>query len=206
MATKEQLKQERSQSWREELRNVMKNKQRVAIPRVKMGELDPKYRITCNEEVNVGLSSEQAVMESKRCLDCPDPTCIQGCPVNVNIPKFVKNIERGEFILAAQAIKETSSLPAVCGRVCPQEKQCEAKCIHHKMNSEPVAIGYLERFAADFERESGSMEVPEMQTPNGIKVAVVGSGPAGLAFANDMAKLGYDVTVFEALHEIGGGA
>ena len=204
MATKEQLKEERSQAWREELRKTRKNKERTEIARVKMNELDPKYRITNNEEVNCGLNADQAMNEAARCLDCPDPTCMQGCPVGINIPKFIKNIERGEFVLAAHAIKETSSLPAVCGRVCPQEKQCEAKCIHLKMGKDPVAIGYLERFAADYERENNLMEVPHVAEPNGIKIAVVGSGPAGLAFANDMAKYGYDVTVFEALHEIGG--
>ena len=204
MATKEQLKEERAQEWRDELRKSKKNKERTETPRVKMNELDPKYRITCNEEVSCGLTEEQARIEATRCLDCPDPTCMQGCPVGINIPKFVKNIERGEFGLAARAIKETSSLPAVCGRVCPQEKQCESKCIHLKMGKEAVAIGYLERFAADYEREHGLMEVPELAPANGVKIAVVGSGPAGLAFANDMAKFGYDVTVFEALHEIGG--
>ena len=204
MATKEQLKEERAQQWRDDLRKSKKNKERADIPRAKMNELDPKYRITCNEEVNQGLTKEQAMCEAQRCLDCPDPSCMRGCPVGINIPKFIKNIEREEFGLAAQAIKETSSLPAVCGRVCPQEKQCEAQCIHLKMNKEAVAIGYLERFAADYERENGLMKVPEMTPANGIKVAVVGSGPAGLAFASDMAKMGYDVTVFEALHEIGG--
>ena len=204
MATKEQLNEERAQAWREELRKSIKSKDRAATPRVHMNELDPQYRITCNEEVAQGLTLEQAMKEATRCLDCADPSCTQGCPVGVNIPKFIKNIERGEIALAAQAIKETSSLPAVCGRVCPQEKQCEAKCIHLKMGKEAVAIGYLERFAADYEREHGLAKVPECAPANGIKVAVVGSGPAGLAFANDMAKLGYDVTVFEALHEIGG--
>ena len=153
MATIEQLKAERAQGWREELRKSKNNKERVAQPRVKMNELDPAYRITNNEEVNSGLTKEQAVSEASRCLDCPNPTCMQGCPVSINIPKFIKNIERGEFALAAQALKETSSLPAVCGRVCPQEKQCEAKCIHLKMGKDAVAIGYLERFAADYERE-----------------------------------------------------
>ncbi|HRZ97787.1 MAG TPA: NADPH-dependent glutamate synthase, partial [Paludibacter sp.] len=127
-----------------------------------------------------------------------------GCPVGIYIPKFVKQIEKGEFAGAAKTLKETSALPAVCGRVCPQEKQCEELCIHVKMNKESVAIGHLERFAADYERESGSISVPELSAANGIKIATVGSGPAGLAFAGDMAKLGYDVTVFEALHEIGG--
>ena len=149
-------------------------------------------------------TKEQAMQEAQRCLDCPTPTCMQGCPVSINIPTFIKNIERGEFLEAAKVLKETSALPAVCGRVCPQEKQCESKCIHLKMGKPAVAIGYLERFAADYERESGNISIPEVAEKNGIKIAVVGSGPAGLSFAGDMAKRGYDVTVFEALHEIGG--
>ncbi|WP_333616067.1 NADPH-dependent glutamate synthase, partial [Bacteroides pyogenes] len=133
-----------------------------------------------------------------------NPGCMEGCPVGVDIPRFIKNIERGEFLEAAKTLKETSALPAVCGRVCPQEKQCESKCIHLKMNEQPVAIGYLERFAADYERESGEISVPAIAEKNGIKIAVIGSGPAGLSFAGDMVKYGYDVTVFEALHEVGG--
>ncbi len=197
--------EDRNAPWREELRKAMKPKERTAIPRVKMKELDPEYRShTRLEEVNQGLSSEQAVVEAKRCLDCANPSCMTGCPVGINIPSFIKNIERGEFLEAARVLKETSALPAVCGRVCPQEKQCESKCIHLKMGHEAVAIGYLERFAADYERESGHISVPDVADENGIKVAVVGSGPAGLSFAGDMAKNGYEVTVFEALHEIGG--
>ena len=195
----------RDAEWREALRKQMKPKERTAIPRVKMNELDPEYRShSRKEEVNLGLNEEQALTEAKRCLDCANPSCMQGCPVGINIPGFVKNIERGEFLEAARVLKQTSALPAVCGRVCPQEKQCESKCIHLKMGHEAVAIGYLERFAADYERESGQISVPEIAAKNGIKVAVVGSGPAGLSFAGDMAKKGYDVTVFEALHEIGG--
>ena len=194
----------RSAQWREELRQSMTAKERMKIQRVKMPELKPEYRITCNEEVNMGITAEMAVQEAKRCLDCSNPQCVTGCPVGIDIPRFIKNIERGDFAGAAATLKETSALPAVCGRVCPQEKQCESKCIHHKMKSEPVAIGYLERFAADFERNSGNASLPEIAAPNGIKVAVVGSGPAALSFAGDMAKLGYDVTVYEALHEIGG--
>jgi glutamate synthase (NADPH/NADH) small chain len=197
--------EERAQAWREELRKAMKAKERTDIPRVHMPELDPEYRShTRVEEVNLGLTPELAMMEAKRCLDCANPTCMQGCPVGIDIPKFIKNIERGEFLEAAKALKETSALPAVCGRVCPQEKQCEAQCVHLKMKKESVAIGHLERFAADYERESGNISVPEVAEPNDIKIAVVGSGPAGLAFAGDMAKLGYEVVVFEALHEIGG--
>lgn len=196
---------DRTAPWREELRKAMKPKERTAIPRVKMNELDPEYRShTRQEEVNQGLTAEQARTEASRCLDCANPTCMTGCPVGINIPSFIKNIERGEFLEAAKVLKETSALPAVCGRVCPQEKQCESKCIHLKMGHEAVAIGYLERFAADYERESGQISLPEVAQPNGIKVAVIGSGPAGLSFAGDMAKLGYEVTVFEALHEIGG--
>ena len=197
--------EDRNAPWREALRKAMKPKERTAIPRVKMRELDPEYRShTRLEEVNQGLTPEQAVTEAHRCLDCTNPTCMTGCPVGINIPSFIKNIERGEFLEAARVLKETSALPAVCGRVCPQEKQCESKCIHLKMGHEAVAIGYLERFAADYERESGHISVPVIAERNGIKVAVVGSGPAGLSFAGDMAKYGYDVTVFEALHEIGG--
>ena len=194
----------RDAQWRDELRKKMPAKERTAIPRVKMPELDPQYRVTCNDEVNQGLNAQQAVIEASRCMDCPDPQCVTGCPVNLNIPGFIKNIERGDFHAAAVVLKETSALPAVCGRVCPQEKQCESRCLYHKMKKEPVAIGYLERFAADTERLSGNTALPQMEAPNGIKVAVVGSGPAGLSFAGDMAKRGFDVTVFEALHEIGG--
>ena len=195
----------RDAEWRASLRKAMKPKERMAIPRVKMNELDAEYRShSRKEEVNLGLNEEQAVTEAKRCLDCPNPTCMNGCPVGINIPKFIKNIERGEFLEAAKTLKATSALPAVCGRVCPQEKQCESQCTHLKTGHEAVDIGYLERFAADYERESGQISVPEVAEKNNIKVAVIGSGPAGLSFAGDMAKQGYDVTVFEALHEIGG--
>ena len=196
---------DRNAEWRQELRKSMKAKERAAIERVIMPELDPVYRATTRiEEVNTGLTSEQALVEAKRCLDCANPECVQGCPVSINIPSFVKNIERGEFLAAAKVLKSTSTLPAVCGRVCPQEKQCESRCMHLKMGKQAVAIGYLERFAADYERESGNISVPEIASSNGKKVAVVGSGPAGLTFAGEMAKFGYDVTVYEALHEIGG--
>ncbi len=194
----------RDAQWRQQLRDEMSAKERTALPRVKMPELDPQYRITCNEEVNQGLSEEQAVTEASRCLDCPDPQCITGCPVGINIPGFIKNIQRRNFNEAALVLKETSALPAVCGRVCPQERQCESKCIYLKMKKPAVAIGYLERFAADAQRLSGSDAIPQCQPANGRSIAVIGSGPAGLSFAGDMIKLGYDVTVYEALHQIGG--
>ncbi|MBR3858458.1 MAG: bifunctional dihydroorotate dehydrogenase B NAD binding subunit/NADPH-dependent glutamate synthase [Bacteroidaceae bacterium] len=196
---------DRNSEWREALRKSMKAKERTQIERCEMPELEPSYRRhKLREEVNQGLTMEQALTEAKRCLDCANPTCMEGCPVGINIPSFVKNIERGEILEAARVLKLTSALPAVCGRVCPQEKQCESRCMHLKMGHKPVAIGYLERFAADYERESGKAAQPAVAPAGGIKVAVVGSGPAGLSFAGDMAKQGFDVTVFEALHEIGG--
>lgn len=196
---------ERNAHWREELRKAKSTKERKQIARVQMPELDAAYRATTRtEEVNKGLTKEMALTEAQRCLDCAKPRCVEGCPVNINIPSFIKNIERGEFMAAAKVLKQTSALPAVCGRVCPQEKQCESKCIHLKMNEPAVAIGYLERFAADYERESGAVALPDMAPANGIKVAVVGSGPSGLSFAGEMAKHGFEIHVFEALHEIGG--
>ena len=209
------------------IHHPLSNKERVAIPRVQMNELAPEVRIhSLREEVNQGLTFEQAVTEAHRCLNCKNPTCVEGCPVNIHIPAFIKQLEQGDVMGAAAIIKESSTLPAVCGRVCPQEKQCEAHCIHLKMGKPAVAIGYLERFVADYVREDeGSRIKDERQnsvnsetsetnviSPSSCvlhpvsnkKIAVVGSGPAGLAFAGDMAKFGYRVTVFEALHEIGG--
>ncbi|MBR1809692.1 MAG: bifunctional dihydroorotate dehydrogenase B NAD binding subunit/NADPH-dependent glutamate synthase [Paludibacteraceae bacterium] len=209
-ATEADLCSDRDAEWRKQLRLSLKPKERVAIERVRMPELDPAYRATTlYEEVNQGLTPEMAFRESKRCLDCANPGCVQGCPVGIDIPGFIKQIEAGNPLAAYDIIKQSSSLPAVCGRVCPQEKQCEAQCIHHKMNSQPVAIGYLERFAADTalgvsgfrSQVSGDNRTIE---PSNKRIAVVGSGPAGLTFAGDMVRYGYDVTVFEALHEIGG--
>ncbi|MDE7426991.1 MAG: NADPH-dependent glutamate synthase [Muribaculaceae bacterium] len=199
----------RNDSWREELRRSMSAAERTAIPRVSMRMLDPAERIHSNSEVNLGLTPEQALQESTRCLDCPEPGCITGCPVSIDIPGFIKNIQRGNLTEAARILKETSALPAVCGRVCPQEKQCESRCIYLRMKKSPVAIGWLERYAADehlktarnaeHHTDSHSKEREERR-----KIAVVGSGPAGLSFAGDMVRRGYDVVVYEALHEIGG--
>jgi len=199
------LKQERSEDWRAEIRKSIKIKERTKKVRVEMNEEEPDVRNTNNVEVNAGLTEEQAVLEAQRCIDCPTPTCVSGCPVGIHIPTFIKKIETRDFLGAASVLKETNTLPAVCGRVCPQEKQCEAVCYYTlKMNEPPVAIGHLERFAADYEQNSGKMSTPEVAEGNKIKVASIGSGPAGLAWAADMVKFGYDVTVFEALHEIGG--
>lgn len=205
MSLQEYLKEQRSAPWRLELRKTIKNKDRTLLTRVEMNSLDPEIRNKNYEEVNLGLTPEQAIAEAHRCLDCANPTCISGCPVEINIPQFIKNIERNEFLEAAKTLKETSALPAVCGRVCPQERQCESQCFYvQKLNKPAVAIGHLERFAADFERDTGNLAVPEVEPTNGIKVAVIGSGPAGLSFAGDMVKKGFEVTVYEALHELGG--
>ena len=197
---------DRNEPWRQELRQKVAGKERTSIERVHMPETAPEERIKSQRiEVNQGLTADMAMREATRCMDCVTPTCMEGCPVGIDIPGFVKNIERGEFLQAAAVLKRTSALPAVCGRVCPQEKQCESKCFYlQKLKKPSVAIGHLERFASDFERESGHITVPEVAHANGIKVAVIGSGPSGLSCAGDLAKLGYDVTVFEALHEIGG--
>jgi len=201
----EYLRKEREKEWRVELRGKMKTKERTSLERLDMPESDPNVRNKSYIEVNKGLSVEQAMHEARRCIDCPKPTCIEGCPVGINIPKFIKKIEAGEFLESAKVLKETNALPAVCGRVCPQEVQCEQACFYtQKLGKPPVAIGNLERFAADYERNSGQISIPEISSRNGIKVASIGSGPSGLAFAGDMIKMGYDVTVFEALHEIGG--
>jgi glutamate synthase (NADPH) small chain len=195
----------RDQAWRAALRQNVKPRDRSRVERVKMPEADPKERIKGYTEVNRGLSEELARMEAIRCLDCQNPTCIGGCPVGIDIPGFIKLVEAGEHMQASRLIKSANAFPAVCGRVCPQEIQCEAKCIYaEKMHKEPVAIGHLERFVADYEMQSGQIFTPETACSNNTKVAVVGSGPAGLAAAGDLARLGYCVTVFEALHELGG--
>ncbi len=178
-------------------------KQRFAIPRQVMQAQDPAIRVLNFTEVNLGYTPEQAQREAMRCIQCKDPVCIQGCPVNIKIDQFIKMIADGNFLDAAKKIKEDNVLPAICGRVCPQEDQCEKACILTKKYGS-VAIGNLERFAADYERESGNIELPVVKAPTGKKIAVIGSGPAGLSCANDLVQLGYDVTIFEALHEVGG--
>ena len=194
----------REAQWRVELRGAMSPKERTAIPRAKMPMLAPQERINSNAEVNCGLTAEMAHTEASRCLDCPDPQCVIGCPVGIDIPGFIKNIQRGKVVEADAVLRRTSALPAVCGRVCPQERQCESRCIYNKMKKEPVAIGWLERYAADSARMDSNRPKPEVAEPLHIRVAVIGSGPAGLSFAGDMARRGFSVTVYEALHQVGG--
>jgi glutamate synthase (NADPH/NADH) small chain len=190
--------------WRKELRKAIPAKDRMKSTRQKMPERSPEERNRDFKEVNLGLTSEMAQEEARRCLDCANPLCVTGCPVSIDIPSFVKLVEAGRFLEAAWKLKETNSLPAICGRVCPQETQCEEVCAMKKATGVPVAIGNLERFAADFERMSGSVAIPPLKPPTGKKVAVIGAGPAGLTVAGDLAKLGHSVTIFEALHEAGG--
>ncbi len=172
------------------------------MKRVPIKEQEPKVRAANFEEVCLGYSEEEAVEEAKRCLQCKKPLCVQGCPVSIDIPAFIKKITERDFKGAAEVIAKSSALPAVCGRVCPQETQCEGKCIRG-IKGEPVSIGKLERFVADWSRENGFVPAAPEKT-NGRKVAVIGSGPAGLTCAGDLAKMGYEVTIFEALHEPGG--
>lgn len=201
----ESLLNARQEEWRVKLRESLKAKERTSIQRTEMPMEQGEARNSINCEVNKGLTMEQAMLEAKRCLDCLNPTCIEGCPIGINIPGFIKNIESGNFTKSISVLKDTNVLPAVCGRVCPQEIQCESKCFYtQKLNKPAVAIGYLERFVADYERESGFIATLPAIVGNGKKVAIIGSGPAGLAAAGDLAKSGYDVTIFEALHEIGG--
>ena len=173
------------------------------VPRHPMPEQAPHLRIRNFDEVPLGYTDKLAIAEAQRCIQCKKPGCVAGCPVDVDIPGFVKLIAEGRFIEAALKLKETNALPAVCGRVCPQEDQCEKVCILAK-KGEPVAIGRLERFAADFERSTGDVAVPPRAKPNGKRVAVVGAGPSGLTIARDLVSYGYDVTIFEALHKPGG--
>ena len=190
--------------WRAELRRSLPAKERMKGARKKMPERPPDVRNRDFKEVNLGLTAEMAQEEARRCLDCANPQCVTGCPVSIDIPGFVKLIEAGRFLEAAWKLKETNSLPAICGRVCPQESQCEEVCTLKRAAEVSVAIGNLERFAADFERGSGSLKIPPLPPPTGKKAAVIGAGPAGLTVAGELAKLGHKVTIFEALHESGG--
>jgi len=173
------------------------------VPRQKMPEQDPKVRAKNFNEVPYGYPPEVAQLEASRCLQCKKPKCIEGCPVEIEIPAFIKLILEGDFTGAARKLKERNSLPAICGRVCPQEDQCEKFCVVGKKD-QPVAIGRLERFAADWEREKGEVTIPQKAPSTGKKVAVVGSGPAGLTVAGDLILKGHEVTIFEALHKPGG--
>lgn len=178
-------------------------KDRMKIPRQEMPEQPGEIRRNNFSEVNLGFTEELAIMEAQRCIQCPKPKCVEGCPVSIKIPEFIKAIVDGDFLRAASKIKEDNILPAVCGRVCPQEEQCEGVCIVGK-KGEPVAIGRLERFVADYEREKVGIRTQEVKHKTGRKVAVIGSGPAGLSCAGDLIRKGHQVTVFEALHELGG--
>lgn len=173
------------------------------IPKQPMPEQPPEVRIKNFNEVPYGYTPDQAVAEASRCIFCKNPQCVKGCPVGIKIPDFIDLVRQGKFIEAARKIKEDNVLPAICGRVCPQEEQCEMPCVIGKRD-EPVAIGRLERFVADFERVTGQIEIPEVASPTGKRIAVVGSGPAGLTVAGDLAQLGHEVVIFEALHKPGG--
>ena len=179
------------------------NKERMKIPRQVMPEQDSYKRRSNFNEVNLGFTEELAKMEAMRCIQCPKPTCVEGCPVGVKIGEFIALVADGDYLGAASKLKEDNLLPAICGRVCPQEEQCEVKCVTGK-KGEPVAIGRLERFVADYERETVGIRQPELKPKTGKRVAIVGSGPAGLSCAGDLIQMGHDVTVFEALHELGG--
>jgi glutamate synthase (NADPH/NADH) small chain len=201
---KERLKAGFELEWRKELRKSIPVKERMKIPRRKMPEREPAVRSRDFSEVNQGLSEEEAVLEARRCLDCANPQCVLGCPVAIDIPGFVKLIEHGDFEEAARKLKETNSLPAICGRVCPQESQCEGVCTMKKSTGVSVGVGNLERFAADYERRSGKVILPAVALPTGKKAAVIGAGPSGLTVAGELVKRGHQVTIFEALHISGG--
>jgi len=201
---KEILRAEFNKDWRKELRKAIPVKERMKIPRQKMPEREPEERNRDFNEVNLGLDVKVAQIEARRCLDCANPQCILGCPVRIDIPSFIKLIEKGDFIGSARKLKETNSLPAICGRVCPQEIQCELTCTVMKATGVSVAIGNLERFASDYERLRGEVSLPPIPPPTGKKVAIIGAGPAGLTVAGDLAKKGHKITIFEALHVAGG--
>jgi glutamate synthase (NADPH) small chain len=196
-------REERRAMWDHTCRLEAQVQKRKSKKRERMPEQNPKLRIQNFNEVALGYTRENALREASRCLNCKKPECVEGCPVNVKIPEFISKIKEGDFMGAIHKIKETNALPAVCGRVCPQESQCESKCILGK-KGEPVAVGRLERYAADFELAQGDVRVPEKPAPTGKKVAIVGAGPAGLTVAGELAKMGHEVTIFEALHKAGG--
>jgi sulfide dehydrogenase (flavoprotein) subunit SudA (EC 1.97.-.-) len=177
-----------------------KPKRKIVPNKTKMPEQPPQERVKNFKEVPLGYSEDQAVEEATRCIQCKNRPCIEGCPVEIDIPDFIALIAERKFVDAARKMKEKNALPAVCGRVCPQEVQCESKCTLGKKN-EPVAVGRLERFIADWERENKMVQVPPRPAPRGKKVAVIGAGPAGLTVAADLAKIGFGVTIFEALHK-----
>ena len=187
----------------EEKRTRPPRKKQERIPRQEMPVRPPDVRNKDFNEVALGFTPELALIEAKRCLQCPKQPCVDGCPVSVDITGFIHLVTEGDFIGAAQKIKETNLLPAVCGRVCPQEEQCEQVCVVAKIDK-PVAIGRLERFVADYEREQGAVELPKVAPSTGKKVAVVGSGPAGITVSYELLQAGHKVTIFEALHELGG--
>jgi glutamate synthase (NADPH/NADH) small chain len=199
-----QVLAEFEKDWRKELRRSLPGKERMKIGRRPMPQRAPEERNRDFAEVNQGLGADEAVQEARRCLDCAKPGCIAGCPVGIDIPMFVKLVEKGDFAAAAAKIRESNSLPAVCGRVCPQETQCEASCNLRRATGVAVGIGNLERFVSDHERLAGGAVLPKPASPSGRQVAVVGAGPAGLTVAGELARAGHKVTVFEALHEAGG--
>jgi glutamate synthase (NADPH/NADH) small chain len=201
---KKRLKAEFEKEWRKELRKSLPVKERMKIPRQKMPERAAEERNCDFGEVNKGLDLEAAVREAQRCWDCANPGCVAGCPVSIDIPSFIKLIEKRDLVSSIRKIKETNSLPAICGRVCPQETQCESVCNLKKATGVPVAIGNLERFISDFERQQGDVFIPDLPSPTGKKVAVIGAGPAGLTAAGELVKKGHGVTIFEALHIPGG--
>ena len=190
--------------WRKELRKTIPLKERLAFGRRPMPQRAAAARNRDFDEVNLGLTAAEAAAEARRCLDCAKPGCVAGCPVGIDIPTFVKLVEKGEFAAAAAKIREANSLPAVCGRVCPQETQCEERCNLRKASGVAVAIGNLERFVSDEERRNGGAVLPPRPAPTGRKVAVIGAGPAGMTVAGELARSGHAVTVFEALHDAGG--
>lgn len=201
---KESLRKEFNQEWRKKLRKSLSVKERMKISRQKMPEREAEERNKDFNEVNLGLYEKLAQKEARRCLDCANPQCVLGCPVGIDIPTFIKLVEIGDFVQSVRKIKETNSLPAICGRVCPQESQCEAVCNLKKATGTSVAIGNLERFVSDYERMKGEVYTPQIPPCTGHSVGVIGAGPAGLTVAGELAKKGHKVTIFEALHMAGG--